>query len=354
MADKKIKAIIFGVGATGKQSIRCMTDHGVDVVGAVDIRNIGKDIGELSGIAPLGVVLEKDAEAVIKRTKPDIAILNSASEMEQTYPIMKLCVENKLDVITIAEEAYYPWYTAPAMAKELDTLAKENGVTIYGTGIQDVFWSNLSVVLSGGCNKIASIRGENYCLMDDFGPIVADEAYVGKTLDEFNKLTSGSDAANPLVKAFTIALYAIAAELELHVVEEIQSCKPLLAKTDVYADKLNRSIPKGWVIGITATAELKTEEGISLFGTIIGKITEEGDQASNKWLIEGEPTINLITEDMHGEVTTSIDAVNRIPDVINAEPGLKTVVDMPKPRFRALPFPHYIKNSIRDRRYRYI
>lgn len=33
--------------------------------------NIGKDIGELTAIATLGVVLEKDAEAIINQTQPE-------------------------------------------------------------------------------------------------------------------------------------------------------------------------------------------------------------------------------------------------------------------------------------------
>ncbi|MEM2562254.1 MAG: NADP-binding protein, partial [Candidatus Bathyarchaeia archaeon] len=48
--------------------------------------------------------------------------------------------------------------------------------------------------------------------------------------------------------------------------------------------------------------------------------------------IEGAPTIyQKITPCIHGDAGTAAIIVNMIPKVVNAQPGLKTMKDMPVP-----------------------
>lgn len=339
MKNNKIQAVVCGMGAMGRQFVRLMVEKQVEIVGAIGRQtNIGQDIGELAGIPALGIKLQKDPEAVLGKVVADVAMLATESTLEQTYPMIKRCVEQKMNVISVSEEAFYPWQCASHLAAELDELAKAHGVTIYGTGVQDVFWSNLSVVLSGACHKITSISGENIALIDHMGKAVAQECYVGKSLSEFNSLKQTQTGGNP----FTMALSSIAAELDLQTVGVIQEQKPILAKADVEAKPLGLTIRKGQIIGLANTTELITKEGIVLFGSIIGKLSEQGDQASNRWVIKGEPNLSIFTEDVHGDLTTCAISVNRIPDVINASPGFQTSVDLPKPKFRILPFHNYV------------
>ncbi len=140
------------------------------------------------------------------------------------------------------------------------------------------------------------------------------------------------------VDAFTIALYSVVKKLGLHVVSENTSCVPIIAKKDVYAEKIDRHIKGGCLIGNIATTELSTEEGILISASFISKLEEEGETAYNKWEIEGVPNINLITDDMQGPITTTANIINRIPDVIGAEPGYLNVVDMPLPHFQGTTF----------------
>lgn len=339
MSKKQIKAVIFGVGSTGSLAVRYMVEKGVDIVGAVGhVNNIGKDIGELAGIGEYGVILETDGKAVIERTNPDIAIL--CLDTETAYPIIEMCLEHKVNVATIAIELFYLDRTDPEMARKLDLLAKKNGVTLYGGGIQDINWQNLCAALSGSVHNITKITGENWALVDDQGLQVVTECYAGMTLDQFNAENEGVE---PEATAFTQTMYAIADEMDLHVISEKVERLPRIAQTDLYVEKADVRIRKGDISGFSDTATLETEEGITLVCTFVEKVTEGDETAINAWYIEGEPNFDTVTADMHGEVTTSIGIVNRIADVINAPAGYVLCKDMPRATYHARPLPEYVK-----------
>ena len=228
----------------------------------------------------------------------------------------------------------------PEIFEKLNALAKENGVTFFASGIQDVFWTALPVALSG-CNlEIEEIKGTNIALIDYFGPGVADECYVGWDLDKFTK---ASEAGELPMNDFLIALYEIAKKLELHPVSEESSIKPLLAKEDVYYETIDRHVKAGQLLGNYVESVVKTEEGVTLCCEFVSKMSEEGDTDLNKWEIKGVPTINVITERMQGEITTASNMVNRIPDVINAPAGVISPSEMPAPFFKVRDLNEYVK-----------
>lgn len=59
----------------------------------------------------------------------------------------------------------------------------------------------------------------------------------------------------------------------------------------------------------------------------------EGTQTGDYITIKGQPEINMsIKPEVEGGLGTIAMCVNMIPQVINASPGLKTMLDLPVPR----------------------
>lgn len=59
----------------------------------------------------------------------------------------------------------------------------------------------------------------------------------------------------------------------------------------------------------------------------------EGTQTGDYIKLKGTPEVNMsITPEVQGGLGTIAMCVNMIPQVINAEPGLKTMIDLPVPR----------------------
>ena len=340
---KQIRAISVGVGAMGSLAVRYMTDHGVTIVGAVDNNpaKLGKDVGEVAGIKKLGVKIGNDLEALLKTTSADVAVVMTQTSVPEVYPYLKTFIEHKINVVTISEDWYWPWRTYPKLGDEIDALAKKQGVVVMATGIQDVHWSNLAVVLASSCHNLKSVRGTNVAFLDELGAEVAKESFAGYTMEEFNAAMAKEKDLRAM--AYTEVLYCIASEMRLTVTKETPGRQPIIGKQDVYLKSLDLHLKKGDIIGMHDSVVLETKEGIVLSGDWYLKPKEGSEDAINKWEVEGEPYLDLVTTDMHGECTTAICAVNRIPDVLNATPGFKTPANMPKPIYHSKPFAEYVK-----------
>lgn len=346
MADKTIRVIQVGAGATGKATVRYLTERGCEVVACVDAYcHEGEDIGVLAGIGSLGITVEKDLAAALERTRPDIATVCTVSELHRVYPLLKTIVEHGVNVVTLAEEAFFPRAVDSKLTDDLDTLAKKHQVTVLGTGMQDLFWQSLSLVLAGGVHKIRAIRGANRAVGDgSWGKTNADAVYAGWTVEEYEAAQKQSAREGELEQRsiFGVALHSMAEEMGLHVKSLRPWHTPIISTWDHYIPEIDRMIPKGYICGIEEGCELETEEGIILSGVLYDQYTNPGDTAMNRWDIEGEPNISLVIEDVRGDVTPFSILTTRVPDVMNAEPGFLTCKDMPKFAAKPLPLPQYL------------
>ena len=150
----------YGCGKMSVYTMRYAIEKGAEIVCAFgrSAQIVGRDVGEIAGVGKTGVHVQdsKDAAAILKEKKPDACIITTASLMHDLERPLTECAESGVNAITLCEEAFYPWNSAPATTRMLDELARRNEVTLCGSGYQDVFWGNLITVLAGP--RIASRR----------------------------------------------------------------------------------------------------------------------------------------------------------------------------------------------------
>jgi len=338
---RRIKAIVCGVGEMGRLFTKLMVERDIEIVGAIGNRsNIGKDLGEVAGLGyPLSVTISNDAEAVLSSANADIAIMSFCSDMQAMCIHCKQCIEHGVNVISITEEALYPWTTSPEITKELDELAKKHGVTVTGSGIQDVNWISLISTLTGASHKIESVLGRATGNADDFGPVVAGHFFVGDTVDEFENKIHKQDLEEGFMG---IALEAVISDVGLTIKEKRQSMEPIIANKDINSTALGRIIKKGELLGAAQIDEMTTEEGVNFRAEFIMKVYQEGEEDTNVWFIKGYPDLYMKQEKFAGAIMTCTPVINRIPDVINSEPGFITVEKLPKLKFKSRPLHYYL------------
>ena len=103
------------------------------------------------------------------------------------------------------------------------------------------------------------------------------------------------------------------------------------------------TIPAGHATGMSAVVTTVTEEGIVIEGNCIGKVYAEDEFDQNVWTIHGEPDTEVIINRPATVELTCATIVNRIPDLIAAEPGFITSEKMAANKFRAKDLSFYVK-----------
>ncbi|MUL49387.1 dihydrodipicolinate reductase [Mycobacterium sp. CBMA293] len=339
---RRIKVILYGVGAMNSVAARLMLEKGVDIVGALarSPEKVGRDLGDVAGLGfKTGVLVENDADRVFATRQADIAVIATSSGMPETYDHLRRCAENGVNAVTISEEALYAWNSSPAEASELDRLARRNGVTLSGTGHQDVFWFGLVSVLLGSAHRVDTISGLSVVNTDDFGPEIANHQQVNRTVEEFEAWAS---RPSPGPSFGRTALGILVSHLGLSTLEATTISRPEIAKRPMLSNALGVTVEPGRVIGVTDVDTVRTHQGVTLTFESTGRIYGEGEVDRNEWTITGEPELRLSNPALPSGLTTVAQLVNRIPDVINAPPGYVTIDQLPALRFRTYPLGAYL------------
>lgn len=357
---KKITMVQYGCGKMSKYTVRYALEKGLKIVGAFDIDNslIGKDLSVvLDSDTPLKVKIKHadEFDAFLQSHEVDIVVVTTTSIFAENYPIYEICAKNGVNAISTCEEAFYAQNSNPTLAKKLDKLAKSTGCTICGSGYQDVFWGNLISVLAGATHKIDTIKGKSSYNVEDYGISLARVHGAGLSAEEFEKEVASHDNISEkereeLIKKGKFApSYMwnvngwLCSKLGLHVVSQTQKSVPQIAEHDIYSSTLDMTIPKGHCTGMSAVVTTKTKEGITIQSECIGKVYDKNEFDCNDWTIIGEPNTRVVIERPSTVELTCATVINRIVEVLCAEPGYTTTDQMPENIYKAFNLDKYVE-----------
>ena len=337
MERENVKVILWGLGAMGRgMAEMLLTKKGVDIVGVVGRgAKVGKSMYEFLDVERGN---RKDVkigtfEDVIKEGSADVVLIATDSYTRNVFDKVKYCLERKINVISTAEEMAYPKAQEPELTKELDKIARENGVTVLGTGINPGLIMDLLVVtLTGACMDVDHIKAERVNNLSPFGPAVMHEQGVGIPVDEFNSRVAEGTLAGHV--GFSESVNMISDALGWKLSDKVKQTKEAIV-SKVYRKAPYAEVQAGDVAGCRmmgygyVDGELKVE-------MVHPQQVEpqlEGVDTGDYITITGTPNINMsIKPEVPGGIGTIAMCVNMIPHVINSRPGLKTMIDLPVPR----------------------
>lgn len=354
----KLRVAQFGCGKMSVYTMRYVYEKGAEIVSAFDNNPavIGKDIGEIMGLAKKGVIVRDagEADAAFASDRPDACIITTMSLMSDLRDAFMLCARNGVNAISTCEEAFFPWNSSPAITREIDELARETGCTICGSGYQDVFWGNLIATLAGATHTIRKIRGKSSYNVEDYGIALAQVHGAGLDLESFQREIAAADEISAaerqalIDKGEFLPSYMwsvngwLAARLGLSVTSQIQKCVPQTHTSDLHSTTLDMTIPAGHATGMSAVVTTETAEGITIESECIGKVYAPDEFDQNDWTIFGEPDTQVVINRPATVELTCASVVNRLPDLINAEPGYTTTDRMPTNSYRVKPLHEYV------------
>ncbi|OQY34934.1 MAG: NADP-binding protein [Spirochaetaceae bacterium 4572_59] len=336
---ENIKVIIWGFGAMGSGIAgMLLKKKGVEITGVCDNHpdRVGKSMYQLCGVEQMtrpDITVKADIEAVLQDISADIALLATDSFTAKAFPKIQFLLEHKLNVISTAEEMAYPKASEPELAEKLNKIALKNGVSLLGTGINPGLIMDLLVIaLSGACMDVESIEAERINSLSPFGPAVMEEQGVGLTPAEFAKGVKNGTLAGHV--GFNESVGMITDAIGWKLSEPVrQSMEPIISS--VYRKTKYVEVQAGNIAGcrMKGSAFVHGEEKVRMIHPQQVEPQLEGCETGDYIRIKGCPDISMaIQPEIPGGIGTIAMCVNMIPHVINARPGLKTMIDLPVPR----------------------
>lgn len=330
-----IRVLVLGTGQMGSGIARLLlAKPGFQLVGAFARRagRAGMDVGAAIGLGRnLGIPVSLDLAALLAQARPDIAIQATCSRLADAMGEITMLVRHGVHVISIAEEMTYPACSSPAFAEELHWLAVSKGVAVLGTGVNPGFVLDLLVVtLSAVCADIESVTATRSNDLSPYGPSVLVSQGVGLSPQAFAQGVRDGTVVGHL--GFPESMHLIAAALGWDIERIEQTREPVVSR--VRRETPLATVQPGQVAGChhRAVAYCAGRAVITLDHPQQVHPQLEGVATGDRIEIRGSPNVCLSgSPEIPGGQATIALAVNMVPRVMNAPPGLHTMLDLPVP-----------------------
>lgn len=327
---EKIRVVSVGLGPIGLGAAKlALSKKSIELVGAVDPapEKAGRDLGELMGGSANQIIVEPDAAKAYSRLKPDAILHCTSSFIPRVKEQLFQAVDSGVNVVSSSEELLAPHERYPEVAKELDQRARNGHVTVLGTGVNPGFAMDfLAVVTSAVCFDVNSVRCTRVVDAGTRRLPLQQKVGASLTVEEFRKRQAAGGFGHIGMQE-SVALVGRALQFELDKIE--QSLEPVVAKEAHQTPFLEvasgevagiRNIGRGW-IGDELIVELDLTMAV---GSHNPRDVVE---------LAGEPPIRLqVDGGIPGDQATAAILVNSLHTVVEAAPGLKTVIELPSPR----------------------
>jgi hypothetical protein len=336
-----VRVVQWTTGNVGQRSvIAVLANPDLELVGcyAWSPDKVGRDVGALCGIDDVGVVATDDVAALLA-LRPDCVIYNP--KWPDVHELVRV-LESGVNVVTTA--AFITGHALGDDRQRVIDACERGQSSIFGTGMNPGMANLLGLVSAGICDRVDSITVVES--VDSTGYDSPDtELPIGfaRPIDDPGLLAMTE--AGTAVFGDAVRLMADAVGIEL---DEVR-CEAEYAQTTVDLDLGSWRIDAGCVAGIAVSWQ-----GIRA-GKAVVKLDarwRKGAHLDPDWKVEhgylvdvqGEPCVRTKLEvypaaDFRaqtckdfmvlGMIMTALPAVNAIPLVCRARPGIVTYLDLP-------------------------
>jgi 4-hydroxy-tetrahydrodipicolinate reductase len=158
------KLIVWGTGFVGKMVIRELVAHpAFELVGVIvnAPEKDGVDAGEIAGIGPIGIKATRDAEAALAVGADALAYFGpTAAFAAQNIENMSLAMRAGMDVVSTSMTPFvYPKACPPQMIEALEKTCQETRKSCLTTGVDPGFANDLfPMTLMGLCGRVDRVR----------------------------------------------------------------------------------------------------------------------------------------------------------------------------------------------------
>lgn len=337
------RIVQWTTGNVGRRSVRAAVGNPrLELVGcyAWGAEKVGRDVGELCGLDPIGVLATDDVEALLA-LRPDCVVYNPKwPDVDHMVRIL----ESGANMVTTAG-----FITGHALGEGRDRVidaCRRGGSSIFGSGMNPGMANLLGIVSTGVCDRIDSVRMLES--VDSTGYDSADtELSVGYGRHPDDPDLPALTRAGTAVFGDAVHLLGRALGVEFDDVR----CETEYAITTEHLDLGSWSIGAGMVAGVSASwqgwvgdrcvvsCDVRWRKGRTLepdWRVEHGYVVEISGLPSVRTKLEVFPPADFVATSFAdymvlGMVMTAMPAMNAIDAVCDAEPGIVTYLDLPLP-----------------------
>ena len=341
----KRRVVHVGTGMTGSVALRAIIDDPALELTGLKVSSqtkVGTDAGQLCGRPDVGIVATDDMTAILD-AKPDCIAYCATAVRREDEVIADIVgyLEAGINVVTIsAIPMVYP-KAAPANWREpIENAARQGNSTFYATGCEPGFVSlNLPTALLAGAGVIDSYRMDEYALDLDLSYPIWEVLHESMGFGKPNGHVPIRIAVGKVNNDWEPVVRYIADTLGVDVQRVALDWETILAPHDL--DTALGVIPKDTICGhrwqLAAMHDERPVVSVQYFAAVTSTPWPDSwprpaqpGKGGMVFRIEGNPNMTL---DLHldpapgdstnpGVAATAMAAINAIPAVIDAAPGL--------------------------------
>jgi hypothetical protein len=336
------RIVQWTTGNVGKSSVQAIAANPtLELVGcyAWSPDKVGRDVGALAGIEPLGITATNDVDALLA-LKPDCVVYNPMwIDVDELVRILSAGVN------VVATASFITGHNQGPGRDRIAEACQRGGSTMFGSGISPGYIDMVAILAASICDRVDKIT-VNEAADTTFYDSPATEKPVGfgQPIDHPDLQAMTAHGTGVFGEAVRMIGDALGVEFD-----DVR-CEAEYAQTTEDLDLGSWTIPAGCVAGVF----------ISWKGLIGGKAVVEltlrwrkGQTLEPDWKIDqdgwviqidGRPTVKNVVSFLPppdfqattleefmvlGHIMTAMPVINAIPAVVAAPPGIATYTDLP-------------------------
>jgi len=333
------RVVQWATGNIGSRSLRAVIEHpGLSLAGLwVSTQDkVGRDAGSLCGLGPTGITATSDLDEILALGPDCVLYMQQGSDLE----VLCALLESGANVVTTAGDFHHPGSMDPAVRQRVESACARGGTSIHSTGSSPGFISEaVPIVLTSIQRRLDRLRIEEFAdLSSRNSPTLLFELMgFGRDPSGFDsgRWAHGAVAFGPSLRQVGDAL-----GLPLDSVESSGEVAMAARDTEIAAG----TIRSGTVAGqrMTVTGSRNGSELLSFSATwyCTTELDAAWDLREGGWrvTVDGDSPLDVeirlaIPLERMAETTpgyTANRAVNAVPVVCEAPPGIRTTVDLPQ------------------------
>lgn len=332
--QRAIRVVQYGVGPIGLECVRTVLEKEksglVKLVGAVDVdsEKVGRDLADLIGRdEATGVMVRADAAAVIEETEADVVLHTTSSFLDRVQEQLIECIRLGVHVVSSTEELSFPYDRHPKLSEELEALAEEYGVAVVGTGVNPGYaMDTLALTATGVCSDVRELHVVRVVDAGKRRLPLQRKVGAGLTVEEFSERKKTGKFGHIGLRE---SLLFVASGLGWTLDRVDETLEAVISDRSVETPYL--TVESGQVAGIHHAIKGYVDGDPIL--TLDLKMFVGAREPRDAVRVVGTPPIDLVVrEGIFGDTATVAALVNAIPLVMEARPGLCTMMDLPVPR----------------------